>query len=59
MHKLADVEAHRLRQMPLFSLVRRLLAQKSYVRGFPLNRLGWPILKYAWIDRRWRAARKA
>jgi len=56
MHKLADVEAYLLRQMPLFPLYYDswLSLQKPYVRGIPLNRLGWPIFKYAWIDRQWR-----
>jgi oligopeptide transport system substrate-binding protein len=56
MRKLAEVETYLLRQMPLLPVYYDswLRLQKPYVRGFPLNRLGWPIFKYAWIDTNWR-----
>ncbi len=56
MRELAKVETYLLRQMPLLPVYYDswLRLQKPYVRGFPLNRLGWPIFKYAWIDTNWR-----
>ena len=56
MRKLADVEAYLLRQMPLLPFFHDswLALQKPYIRGFPLNLLGWQIFKYAWIDTNWR-----
>ena len=56
MRKLAELETYLLRQMPLLPLYHDswLLLQKPYVRGFPLNLLGLPNFKYAWIDANWR-----
>jgi oligopeptide transport system substrate-binding protein len=56
LRKLADVETYLLRQMPLLPIYHDswLSLRKPYVRGVPQNRLGWPQLKYAWIDHNWR-----
>ena len=58
MRKLAEVERYLLRQMPLLPVYYDswLSLQKPYVRGFPQNRLGLPIFKYAWIDNNWRSS---
>jgi oligopeptide transport system substrate-binding protein len=55
MRKLAEVESYLLRQMPLLPIYQDswLSLRKPYVRGVPQNRLGWPMLKYAWIDPDW------
>lgn len=56
LRKLAEVETYLLRQMPLLPFYHDswLSMQKPYIRGFPLNLLGFPIFKYAWIDTNWR-----
>jgi len=56
MRNLARAEEYLLRQMPLLPVYYDtwLRLQKPFVRGFPLNSLGWPIFKYAWIDTKWR-----
>ena len=56
LRKLAEAEVHLMRRMPLLPFYHDswLSMQKPYVRGLPLNLLGFPIFKYAWIDTNWR-----